>query len=99
MTQLNPFTSAILPSAQAQQQQNAERVSHVRRSQEVRKNSAARPGDLFEHQVESSEELTRVHDEGDRAKERPRRDQPRPQQSGEASSDDDQDQPRLDITV
>ena len=40
MTQFNPFVPAILPSAQAQRQQSAERVTQVRRAQEAQKNAA-----------------------------------------------------------
>jgi hypothetical protein len=55
MTQLNPFVSAILPSAQTQRQQSAERITHVRRTQEAQKNAATHGNDTFEHQVESSD--------------------------------------------
>lgn len=55
MTQLNPFVGAILPSAQTQRQQSAERITQVRRTQEAKKNAATHGGDTFEHQVESSD--------------------------------------------
>jgi hypothetical protein len=55
MTQFNPFVGAILPSAQAQRQQSAERITQVRRTQEAQKNAATHGNDIFEHQVESAD--------------------------------------------
>jgi hypothetical protein len=55
MTQFNPFVGAILPSAQAQRQQSAERITQVRRTQEAQKNAAQNGSDTFEHQVESAD--------------------------------------------
>ena len=62
MTDFNPLAGAILGSAQAQHQVDVEKQRQLRRAQALRKNVAARD-DQLEHQVESSEELSPVHDE------------------------------------
>ena len=62
MTDFNPIAGAILGSAQAQQQANVQSTQRVRARQMLAKNTAASE-DQFEHQVESPEELTAIHDE------------------------------------
>lgn len=62
MSQINPFTGAIIQSTQAQQVQSGERQRQVRRVQNLVKNSALQ-GDQLEHQVESADAL---HPAGDR---------------------------------
>jgi hypothetical protein len=62
MSQINPFAGSILQSTQAQRTQATERDRQVRRARETVKDSAL-PGDELEHQVESSEELTPIHEE------------------------------------
>lgn len=63
MTDFNPLAGAVLGSAQAQRQIDAEKQRQLRRAQAVRKNVAAQE-DGYEHQVESSEELHAVDDGG-----------------------------------
>ncbi|MGB7159148.1 MAG: hypothetical protein WBD40_13850 [Tepidisphaeraceae bacterium] len=62
MTQINPFIGSILQSTTVQRAQAAEKDSHVQRAQNRAKDSAT-SSDQFEHQVESSDALTPVHDE------------------------------------
>ena len=62
MSQINPFIGSIIQSTTVQRTQSAERSSHVQRAQNRTKDSAA-TGDTFEHQVESSDALTSIHDE------------------------------------
>jgi len=62
MTDFNPLSGSILGSAQAQHHVEAEKTRQVRRAQALRKNVALQD-DQLEHQVESSEELTPIHDE------------------------------------
>jgi hypothetical protein len=62
MTDFNPLAGAILGSAQAQHQVNLTKQRQLRRSQTLRKNVASADEEL-EHHVESSEELTSIHDE------------------------------------
>jgi hypothetical protein len=62
MSQINPFLGSIIQSTTVQRTQSAERSSHVQRAQNRTKDSAA-TGDTFEHQVESSDALTSIHDE------------------------------------
>jgi hypothetical protein len=62
MSQINPFAGSILQSTQAQRHQATERDHQVRRAHESSKNSAL-SADELEHQVESSEELTPIHED------------------------------------
>ena len=62
MTYVNPLTGATLQSGQVQEQLSAAKARQVRRAQTVARNVAAE-GDTFEHQVESTEELSAIHDE------------------------------------
>ena len=62
MTQLNPLTGSVLGGAQAQHQVETEKTRQVRRSQALQKNVALQD-DQLEHQVESSEELSPIHDQ------------------------------------
>ena len=62
MTQINPFIGSILQSTTVQRAQAAEKNGHVQRAQNLAKDSAS-TGDQFEHQVESSDALTGIHDE------------------------------------
>lgn len=62
MTQINPFIGSILQSTTVQRAQAAEKNGHVQRAQNRAKDSAS-TSDQFEHQVESSDALTGIHDE------------------------------------
>ena len=62
MTYFNPLTGAPLQGGQVQEQLAAAKARQVRRAQTVARNVAAE-GDTFEHQVESTEELSAIHDE------------------------------------
>lgn len=61
MTQFNPLAGSILQSGHVARQQAASKAAQVRRSQQLLRNVAQRD-DEMEHQVESSEELTPIHD-------------------------------------
>ena len=100
MSQVNPFVAAILPSAQTQRQQATDRNNQIRRQQELQKNVAQHGSDTFEHQVESTDAVSDVHDED--AHSDPR------QKSHNSRSEDDStqqppagsdDEPRLDLTA
>ena len=97
VSELNPFAGAILPSAQAQRQQSAERVNTVRRTQELKKNSGQQSPDVFEHQVESSDAIAGVHDEDTRHDPKKKRGTKK-QFSGKKDSSDEEP-PRLDLTA
>jgi hypothetical protein len=62
MTQINPLTGSILQSTQVQREQSTEKSAQVRRQQDAQKVTGA-PGDQFEHQVESSDAITPIHEE------------------------------------
>ena len=62
MTYFNPLTGAPLTGGQVQERLAADKARQVRRAQTVARNVAAE-GDTFEHQVESTEELSAIHDE------------------------------------
>lgn len=72
MTQINPFTGAVIQSGQVSANQNASRQRQIRRLQNLSKNTALR-GDDLEHQVESSDALHGAHNEESY---QPRREQP-----------------------
>ncbi len=66
---INQLAAPLAASAAVARQQSAEKTQQIRRSQTARKNVAAE-ADTFEHQVESCEELSPVHDESKDAKQR-----------------------------
>ena len=63
MSQINPFTGAIIQSTQVQQTKSSAQDKHIRRVQNLSKN-AGLTGDTLEHQVESTDAL---HPTGDRS--------------------------------
>jgi DNA repair ATPase RecN len=90
MTFINPLAPALLPSAQAQQQAAADKARQIRKAQTAARNIAAE-ADRLEHQVESAEELTPVHDEDNPSK----REQGRqPKRDGQGKADDE---PHIDV--
>ena len=99
MTQLNPFTGAVAQSTQVQRTQAAEKVRHVRRASDAAK-ATALSTDQFEHQVESAQALTPIHDD-DASQHPPKQRKPaKPKSEGgtDEESTGDQPPPRLDIT-
>jgi hypothetical protein len=58
---VNQLAGSLAQSASVTRQQSTDKSDQIRRAQALRKDVAA--GDTFEHQVESSEELTPIHDE------------------------------------
>src|SRR4051794_27809499 len=98
MSQINPFTGSILQAPQVQRQQSAEKDRQVRRSQDLAKNSAL-PGDQFEHQVESSEELTPI--QGDQKQQREFKRQQSKKDDEQRAADDkaDGEEPHIDLTA
>ena len=54
MSQINPFTGAIIQSTQVQQTKSTAQDKHIRRVQNLGKN-AGLTGDQLEHQVESTD--------------------------------------------
>lgn len=63
MTQINPFTGAIVQSTQVQARRGVEKERAIRRLQNLGKNAALQ-GDQLEHQVESSDALPSINDQG-----------------------------------
>lgn len=64
MSQINPFTGAIIQSTQVQQGKSSAQDKHIRRVQNLGKNAALQ-GDTLEHQVESTDALHPAGDRGD----------------------------------
>ena len=62
MSQINPFTGAIIQSIQVQQRQGDDKERQIRRVQNLGKNAALQ-GDRLEHQVESSDGLQPINDQ------------------------------------
>jgi hypothetical protein len=92
MTYFNPLTGAPLQSGQVQERLAADKARQVRRAQTVARNVAAE-GDTFEHQVESTEELSAIHDE------QPSQEQsnPREHPQGRSEAGEGKDPPHLDV--
>ena len=93
MSQINPFTGAIIQSTQVQQAKSTSKEKHIRRVQNLSKNSGL-AGDDLEHQVESSDAL---HPSSDRDSYQPQRQRQQKQQP----SDQPQDEPpkNIDLTA
>ena len=89
MTFINPLAPALLPSTQAQQQAAADKVRQLRKAQTAARNIAAET-DRLEHQVESAEELSPVHDEDQST----RRQDRAPQQDNKDKADEE---PHIDV--
>ena len=61
---VNQLAGSLAQSAAVTRQQSTDKSQQVRRAQNLQKNVAtASSADSFEHQVESTEELTPIHDE------------------------------------
>ena len=62
MSQINPFTGAILQAPHVQRTQAADRDRQLRRAQDLNKN-AALAGEQLQHEVESSEAVPPAHND------------------------------------
>ena len=93
MSQINPFTGAIIQSTQAQQTKSAAQDKHIRRVQNLGKN-AGLTGDQLEHQVESTDAL---HPASDRDSYQPQRQPPHKQHPKE--QDKDEPPKNIDLTA
>ncbi len=62
MSQINPFTGSILQAPQVQRNQAAEKDRQVRKAHDLSKNAALQ-GDQHQHEVESAEAPSAVHEE------------------------------------
>ena len=76
MSQINPFTGAIIQGSLVPPRQSAEKDRQIRRGQNLTKNSALQ-GDQLEHQVESADAPHAVNDGQDHTY-HPNRRPPRP---------------------
>jgi hypothetical protein len=95
MSQINPFTGAIIQSTQVQQTKSSAHDKHIRRVQNLDKNSALQ-GDELEHQVESADSLHPTNDRGDSYQ--PQRQQQHHQKK--SSSDPEEEPPKtIDVTA
>ncbi len=85
MSQINPFTGAIIQSTQVQQTKASSQDKHIRRVQNLGKD-AGLTGDQLEHQVESTDAL---HPAGDRSdsyqpqRQSPHKQKPKPDEKDE----------------
>lgn len=89
---INHLAGSLAQSAAVTRQQSVDKTQQIRHAQARRKDIAA-ASDTFEHQVESTEELTPIHDEQE-----PSADQRRRSRREQAASDATQDTPGIDIT-
>jgi hypothetical protein len=91
MTQINPFTGAVIQSGQVPPRQSANKDRQIRRAQDLAKNTALQ-GDHLEHQVESTDTL---HASDDR--EHPHQQQRR--SSARHGQDGSDPTPHIDLTA
>src|SRR2546430_9374236 len=94
VSQINPFTGAIIQSTQVQQTKSSAQDKHIRRVQNLGKNAALQ-GDTLEHQVESTDALHPAGDGGDSYQ--PQR-QP-PQKEKPKQQDDPEPPKNIDVTA
>lgn len=99
MELINQLAAPLAQSAQVARQQTSEKTQQIRRAQAARKNVAAQ-SDTFEHTVESTEEVTAIHDEQrqqpDPSPRRPRPAKPkRPPRDGDTTDPP----PSIDVTA
>jgi len=84
VSQINPFTGAIIQSTQVQQTKSTAQDKHIRRVQNLGKNSGL-TGDQLEHEVESTDAL---HPASDRDSYQPQRQPPHKQKPKPQAEDD-----------
>jgi hypothetical protein len=94
VSQINPFTGSILQAPHVQRSQATDRDRQLRRATDLSKNAALQ-GEQLQHEVESSEAITSVHQ--DQTKNPRQREKPNPQQS--APCNDDSGNDHLDLTA
>jgi hypothetical protein len=90
MDMINPLATSLYQSTQLQEQQSVEKQRIIRRAQAMEKDVAAKDDEL-EHQVESAEEPTAIHDE------EPDNDEPREQKQSRKGAKEEP--PHLDLTA
>ena len=81
MSQINPFTGSILQATNVQRTQAAEKDRAIQKARDRQKNSGL-GRELLEHQVESSEAITRANEDEDTQDPRKRK-----QKKGQKGSD------------
>jgi hypothetical protein len=92
VSSINPFSGYVAQGAQVERLQAAEKSRQVRREQTLAKNIAAQD-DQLEHQVESTDAITPIHDapHHQNPQQHQRRTPPKP--------DEGEEPPHLDITA
>lgn len=97
MSQINPFTGSIVQAPQVQRQQAADKDRHLRKANDVAKNSAL-ADDRLEHQVESSDTVAPLHEDDQHPDQQKRKSKKRPA-SATTQDSDDQTPPHVDLTA
>jgi hypothetical protein len=92
---VNQIAGALSQSTAVTRQQSADKSQQIRRAQLLRKDVAAR-GDSFEHQVESAEELSPIHDDQSPKNGKGKRQKTKPPR---ANGNEDTPPPNLDLTA
>ena len=93
---VNQLAGSLAQSAAVTRQQSTDKSQQVRRAQALRKDVAA-AADTFEHQVESAEELTPIHEEQKQPNGR-RRQKPKPHPPATVPSGENDQPTRVDVT-
>jgi hypothetical protein len=89
--------SSVAQSASVARQQTSEKAQQISRAQTARKNIATLL-DTFEHAVESTEEITPIHDEPHRQPE-PQPRPPKPKRAPRPAPDGGEPPPSIDVTA
>jgi len=90
MTQINPFTGAIIAAGHVAPQQSAAKDRQIRRTQNLGKNAALQ-GDHLEHEVESTDTLHSINDGGNPGGQKRR--------GGQAPPKKDEGEDHIDLTA
>lgn len=98
VSQINPFTGSILQAPQVQRSQATDRDRQLRRATDLSKNTAL-AGQQLQHEVESSEAITPVHDEQSKHARQRKKPEPHETPSQDDDHDDDDRNEHLDLTA
>jgi hypothetical protein len=92
---VNPIAGSLAQSTAVTRQQATDKSQQIRRAQALRKDVAS-ASDTFEHQVESTEELTPIHEE--QKNPTPRRRPSKPKRPAAAKGSEPEKETHIDIT-
>jgi hypothetical protein len=95
MSQITPFTYITVQHTEAQREGAIDKERQLRKAADQEKDIAAHD-DMFEHQVESSEEIQAVGDDSEKQKQRKNR---QDKKTGHGAAEADEENPHIDLTA